>query len=250
MILIGGSSYWLTHLAMQPAYQSYKKMQEFTSDAAHELRTPLAATLATVDSALRLQQIPEAEVRDVLGAIRRQTIRLTQLASDLLFLSNADQQPLVLKQMPCCLRDIVNDLVEEFGAMATVAEITLIAEVPTSESLQILGDEEQLYCLISNLISNAIQYTPAGGQVKILLNRIDHQARLQVQDTGVGISAEDQARIFDRFYRANADRSRNTGGSGLGLSIAQAIAQAHGGSLRVQSKLGEGSMFTLQLPLA
>lgn len=234
---------------MQPAYQSYKKMQEFTSDAAHELRTPLAATLATVDSALRLQQMPEAEVRDILGTIRRQTIRLTQLAGDLLFLSNADQQPLTLKRMPCRLQDIVNDLVEEFGTMATAAKITLTAEVQTLESLPILGDEEQLYCLISNLIGNAIQYTPAGGQVKILLNWIDHQARLQVQDTGVGISAEDQARIFDRFYRVNADRSRNTGGAGLGLSIAQAIAQAHGGSLKVQSKLGDGSIFTLQLPL-
>jgi signal transduction histidine kinase len=117
------------------------------------------------------------------------------------------------------------------------------------QPLLVIGDEDQLYRLVSNLIINAIQYTPKGGLVRVVLNHSDHQALITIQDTGIGIAAEEQTLIFDRFYRVNSDRSRNTGGSGLGLAIAQAIVQAHHGSLQVQSELGKGSIFTIKLPL-
>lgn len=248
-IPIGGSSYWLTHLAMQPAYQSYKKMQQFTTDAAHELRTPLATTLTTVESALRLQQIPELETQDILRVIKRQTLRLTQLIEDLLLLSQTNQQQLTRERVPCSLQDIVNDQVEEFGALAKAAGVTLTALIQQTEPLVVLGNEEQLYRLMANLINNAIKYTPSGEEVLVVLARSEHQAVIQVRDRGIGIASQEQALIFDRFYRVNTDRSRQTGGAGLGLAIALAIAIAHDGSLKVQSQLGEGSKFTLQLPL-
>lgn len=249
ILLAGGASYWLTHLAMQPTYQSYQQMQQFTADAAHELRTPLASTLATVDSALRLKQMPETEARDLLQIVRRQTLRLTQLAGDLLLLSYADRQALTLEPVRCCLQEIVTDLTEEFGALAVSAGLTLSTEIRISEPLWVLGNGEQLYRLFANLINNAIKYTPKSGSVTVTLDRLDGQALIQVEDTGIGITPEDQSRIFDQFYRVNPDRSRQTGGTGLGLPIALAIAQAHGGSLKVRSKLNEGSTFTVQLPL-
>jgi signal transduction histidine kinase len=115
--------------------------------------------------------------------------------------------------------------------------------------LNVIGEEEQLYRLVSNLIVNALQYTPSDGQVTVVLDCSDHHALIHIQDMGIGISRQEQMRIFERFYRVNSDRSRASGGSGLGLAIAQAIVQAHQGSIQVQSELGKGSTFTIRLPL-
>lgn len=132
---------------------------------------------------------------------------------------------------------------------AIATNVTLTTEVQEPKPLYVTGDEEQLYGLVSNLIVNAIQYTPPGGQVTVILDTSDRHALIQVKDTGVGIAPEELQAIFERFYRVNSDRSRHTGGSGLGLPIADAINQAHGGSIQVQSELGFGSTFTIQLPL-
>lgn len=249
MLLVGGASWWLAGRAMQPIHQSYQKMQQFTSDAAHELRTPLAAIQATVESALRLTQLSEAEARDILSALKRQNHRLSQLVKDLLLLSRMDQQALPVKRQLCCLNDLISDVEEEFAALVIAANVTLTTEVQVPKPLYVTGDEEQLYRLVSNLIVNAIQYTPAGGQVTVILDTSDRHALIQVKDTGVGIAPEDLQMIFERFYRVNSDRSRHTGGSGLGLPIAAAIAQAHQGSIQVQSELGFGSTFMIRLPL-
>jgi len=116
------------------------------------------------------------------------------------------------------------------------------------EPINIISNCDQLYRLISNLIVNAIQHTPTGGKVTVVLDRSDNYAVIKVQDTGIGIPQQEIARIFDRFYRVNSDRSRSSGGSGLGLAIARAIVQAHQGNFNVQSELGKGSTFTVQLP--
>jgi len=255
MLLVGGSSWWLSGLAMQPIYQSYRQIQQFTADAAHELRTPLAATQATVESALLVLHSFEPEAQDILRAIDRQNRRLTQLVADLLLLARMERQPLPMRQQ-CCLNDIVNDLVEELATLAVpaagsayAAGVELTSDVRVHKPLNVAGDEEQLYRLVSNLIVNAIQYTPTGGQVTVTLDQSDHYALIQIQDTGIGIAPQEQTRIFERFYRVSSDRSRHSGGSGLGLAIAAAIVQAHHGSLQVQSELGKGSTFTIRLPL-
>ncbi len=248
MILVGGSGWWLSKLAMQPIYQSYSQIQQFTADAAHELRTPLAALTATVESALRLRHLSEPEARDILRTVDRQNQRLTTLVADLLLLARMERQSLPVRLQLCCLNDIVSDLVEELATLAIAAGVTLRSDIRVDKPLHILGDEEQLYRLVSNLIVNAIQYTPKDGQVNVILDRNENQAIVQVQDTGIGIAPEHQQRIFDRFYRVSSDRSRTSGGSGLGLAITFAIVQAHHGSLQLQSELGKGSTFTIRLP--
>jgi len=249
MGLVGASSWWLARLAMQPIYQSYQQIQQFTADAAHELRTPLAATQATVESALRMPHLPESEARDILGTVERQNRRLTQLVADLLLLARLERQTLSVQHQLCCLNNIISDLVEELAALAVSAKVTLTSEVGVDTPLNVLGNEEQLYRLVSNLMINAIQYTPAGGQIRVILNRSDDQALIQIQDTGIGIAPKEQTRIFERFYRVSSDRSRRSGGAGLGLAIAQAIVQSHQGNLTLSSVLGQGSIFTIKLCL-
>ncbi len=248
LLLVALASWWLAGLAMRPVYQSYDQIQQFTADAAHELRTPLAAIRATVESTLQTSELSEAESRSTLQIVERQNNRLSQLVQDLLLLSRMDMQRAIPKQQPCCLNDLIGDLIEELAALAMAANIVLDAKQPLQE-LYVSGDEEQLYRLLANLVTNAIQYTPKGGFVMVFLEREDGFALLKVQDTGIGIAAADQAQIFNRFYRVQSDRSRTTGGSGLGLAIAQAITKAHQGSIQVQSELGKGSSFTVRLPL-
>ncbi|HAX77018.1 MAG TPA: two-component sensor histidine kinase, partial [Cyanobacteria bacterium UBA11372] len=164
-------------------------------------------------------------------------------------LSRMDKQSASARRQICCLNDLVSDLVEELAALAIAHQIHLKSDIRVATPLNVLGDADQLYRLVANLIVNAIQYTPSGGKVIAILDRSDREAVIQVQDTGIGISNADKKRIFDRFYRVNSDRSRHTGGSGLGLAIAQAIVQSHKGSIQVQSELGKGSTFTIRLPM-
>jgi signal transduction histidine kinase len=249
MLLISGASWWLAGLAMRPVYQSYQQIQQFTADAAHELRTPLATSKAMIESTLELDKLPEVEARDTLSKLDRQTDRLIQLVQDLLLLSRMNLQVLSLKRQPCCLNALIMDLMDEFEALASAAALKLKPVIQVEQPIYVLGDEEQLYRLMANLVKNAIQYTPEGGSITLRLTVEQETALLQVQDTGIGIPEAEQTHIFDRFYRVHSDRSRQTGGAGLGLAIAQAIAQAHQGSLAVQSQPGKGSTFALRLPL-
>ena len=249
LILVAFSSWWLAGLAMKPIYSSYRQIQQFTADAAHELRTPLAASQATVESALLMPQLDEKEAREILQTVDRQNRRLTQLVTDLLLLARMDSQVRSDRPQLCCLNDLVGDLVEELAALAIASEVALTSEIRVQQPLNVVGDADRLYRLVTNLIVNAIQYTPAGGKVTVILDCSHIEAIIQVQDTGIGIAAADLARIFDRFYRVNSDRSRHTGGSGLGLAIAQTIARAHRGSLTARSELGAGATFLLRLPL-
>lgn len=248
MLLVVIASWWLAGQAMKPVYSSYRQMQQFTADAAHELRTPLAAIQANLESTLT-PEATDADAWDTLRTVERQNNRLSGLVHDLLLLSRMDLQGFSAKQESCNLNDLVNDLVEEFSALALASKISLTINIQTNTPITVSGSEEQLYRLVANLITNAIQYTPNGGKVIVHLKRDDHHALIQVQDTGIGIPPKEQARIFDRFYRVNSDRSRHTGGAGLGLAIAQAIVQAHHGNIRVESQLNSGSTFIVQLPL-
>ncbi|MFB8796100.1 MAG: two-component system sensor histidine kinase RppB [Microcoleus sp.] len=247
MLLVGGSSWWLAGVAMRPIYQSYRQMQQFTSDAAHELRTPLAVIQTTVEDTRLAEDLPE--VSQNLDIIERQNIRLSRLVKDLLFICRIEQQQIQTQLQHCCFNYLICDLVEELAGLAMIAEVELKLEIRASQAVVILGDEAQLYRMVTNLITNAINYTPAGGIILAILDCTDKEAVIQVQDTGVGIAPAEQTRIFDRFYRVQSDRSRATGGAGLGLSIASAIAVAHQGSIQVQSELGKGSTFTIRLPL-
>lgn len=249
MIFVGLSSWWLAGRAIQPVYFSYQQMQQFTADAAHEFRTPLAAMYSTIEAAIKLQQEPKAN-SGILDVLKRQNRRLSQLVGDLLLLTRIDQKELTGEYQPCCLNDLISDLTEELAFLAVETKVNLSQKVQFSENLYIVGNEEQLYHLISNLIANAIQATSSGGKVTVFLGKSELYAMIKVEDTGIGIAPEHQLRIFDRFYRVDRARSRTSGGSGLGLAIAQAIVQAHKGNIHVQSQPGQGSTFTVRLPLS
>ncbi|GAB4288014.1 MAG: ATP-binding protein [Oscillatoriaceae cyanobacterium] len=251
LLAVGVASWFLAGLAMQPIYLSYRQVQQFTADAAHELRTPLAAIRATVEATISSKDADNfaATAATALESIERQNHRLSQLVQDLLLLARMDRQTLPSKNISCCLQDIIADLEEEIAALALEAEVNLTADIRSVESLEVMGDYSQLYRLLFNLTSNAIHYTPAGGKVTIILENRHPWAVIQVMDTGIGIAAEELSRIFDRFYRVQSDRSRASGGAGLGLAIARRIAQAHHSTITVQSQLGKGSTFTIRLPL-
>lgn len=248
VVLVGLSSWWLSGLAMRPVQQSYQQMQQFTADAAHELRTPITAILATIDSVRRMPTVSEAESREAFTTLERQVSRFLGMVKDLLLLSRLEQHTLTFQPQTLCLSDLMFDLVDEFAALAEASNLALIDQIQTNQPLEIIADEDQIYRLLSNLITNAIRYTPVG-KVTLKLYQERDQAVIQVQDTGIGIDAEDLSHIFDRFYRVNSDRSRNSGGTGLGLAIAKAIVDAHDGSIQVQSRVGSGSIFTVRLPL-
>jgi signal transduction histidine kinase len=248
MLLIGGGSWWLSRLAMQPIYQSYEQMQQFTADAAHELRTPLTVARAAVENSME-PATSEAEAVANLQIIQRQIGNLSNLSQDLLWLSRLTSKQIKIVPQPCCLNDLISDLGDEMIPLAQAQDVDLQMLVPSSQPLYVLGENDQLYRAISNLITNAIQYSPDDGVVTVTLGSKENFATITVQDNGIGIAAADLPKIFDRFYRAEVDRSHQTGGTGLGLSIVQAIILAHHGTVQVKSKVGQGSVFTVQLPL-
>lgn len=246
--LAGLASWQLAKLSMRPVHYAYQQMEQFTADAAHELRSPLAALRAIVQSALRSEDLTVQEMQETLQILNRQSLRLSSLVQDLLMFSEIEQPVSQSPRQPCCLNQILTELLDEFMAMAMAAEIHLSGQLPV-EALQVWGHPEQLHRAIANLISNALNYTPAGGRVTVTLTSEAARALIQVQDTGIGIAPEDQKRIFDRFYRVASDRASRPAGSGLGLAIAQAIVQSHQGQLTVQSRIQQGSQFTISLPL-
>lgn len=250
LVLVGSASWWLAGVAMRPIYESYKQTEQFSGDVAHELRTPLATIQSSVESALLTPHLEPQKALSVLKIVERQNLRLIELVVDLLLLANTRQNLILSHRESCCLNDLIEDLIEELLLIANDNRVTLSHQIQVGESLEILGNCDQIYRLVSNLINNAIQYTPKGGSVIVILKRSDHQALIQVRDTGIGIARSEQQKIFNRFYRVHSDRSRKTGGSGLGLAISQAIAKAHNGSLSVHSELGKGSIFSLKLSLA
>jgi signal transduction histidine kinase len=259
MVMIGAASWALAGAAMRPIYQAYGQMQQFTANAAHELRTPIAAIRAIVEVAMVEDESGQLEARSgypqpnpqTLQALHRQADRLGRLAQDLLLLSRLDARPDALppEAAPICLNDLVEDLEEELMPVAMSAGVDLGRDMQTEAQLMIQGNSNQIYRLVSNLVTNAIQHSPRGGKVTIQLARHQKQATIAVQDWGAGIAAAELPHLFDRFHRVAADRSRQTGGAGLGLAIAQAIAQAHRGQIRVQSQVGQGSTFTVELPI-
>ena len=248
-LLISMASWYLSGRAMRPVYASYQQIQQFTADAAHEIRTPLASIRATVESVLMSDVVSELESRETLQTIDRQTIRLSQLVQDLLMLSRMEVQVPNQQQQSCCLNDILSDLMEEVAAIAMQSKIDLHLQVLSDSPIQITGNEEQIYRLIFNVLINAINYTPEGGKVVVFLEQGDRFGVIRIEDNGIGIAESDLPHIFDRFYRAHSDRSRKTGGTGLGLAIAIAIAKSHQGSIQVKSELNKGSIFTIRLGL-
>lgn len=255
VILIGGSGWWLTRRSLQPIEQSFRQLKQFTADASHELRSPLTAIRTAVDV---MQSHPErihpADVKK-LELIGGATHQMSDLLEGLLLLARTDASidgAFAAKTgIVIPLEELLEDLVTCFHPQAATKGIALtIAEFPP---VQVKGDATQLRRLFVNLLENALHYTPSGGTVRVSIAPIEtshDSVVIQIEDTGIGIAPEHLAHVFDRFWRTDQARNRREGGSGLGLAIAQAIAQAHGGMITVTSRLGAGSRFQVELPLA
>jgi signal transduction histidine kinase len=228
---------------------SFGALRRFTADASHELRTPLTVLRADVERAMTAS-VPPSEQLVALEEALHETTRMADLVDSLLTLARADEGRFDLHRMPLDIEPVVHDVFET--AVILGEEAGLHVNLTAAEPAIVLGDLTRLRQLFLNLITNAIKYTPRGGEVELRLARRGTDAAFAVRDTGIGIAAADLPYVFERFWRADRARSRaaERGGSGLGLAISQYIAQAHGGQLTVQSRLGRGSTFTVLIPLA
>ncbi len=244
LLLSGVSGIWLTRQAMQPIETSFRRLQQFTADASHELRNPLMAIESNAAVALKYPEGIRTSDAAKFRAIASATTQMTALTEDLLMLARSDQMPTPI-QHRVNLSLLLENLVQLYGAEAEIKQIALKAEI--LPDLEVLGDAVQLTHLFTNLLSNALRHTPDQGAVGLQTAREGSQIWVNLQDTGVGLAPDQLAHIFDRFWRA--DRVRSPGsGFGLGLAIAQGIAQNHGGLITVTSQLAVGSCFTVRLP--
>ena len=225
--------------------EAFRQVRQFSADASHELQTPLTILKGEMEVALRSQRSP-AEYQRVLKSGLEEIDRISHLVEGLLLLARADAGVLRMDKRAVALQTLVEEVYEQMKGVAEDHSVSLRlgAMVPAS----IRGDREHLRRLLLNLVDNAIKYTPEGGAVTLSLQEDGEWASLRVSDTGAGLSKEDQERIFSRFCRAEASPSQGRGGSGLGLCIAQSIAEAHGGRIQVESTPGQGSTFTVFLP--
>ena len=222
---------------------------EFVATASHELRTPLTSLKGYLEMSLDPAEGPLSPTREEhLRIVERNADRLTSLVDQLLFLARADSHPLELDPKPVDVAEILSEAAETARPAACAKDIVLF--VGEEQPLQALADRPQLVRVVDNLVTNAIKFTPDGGTVRLAARSEGSTAVLEVTDTGAGIPAAEQTDLFKRFFRgANAIRTA-VPGSGLGLAISQVIAEAHGGSIEVESAPGTGSTFRLALPLA
>jgi len=225
---------------------AFRRQRQFTADASHELRTPLTAVKGEVEVALTRPREPDT-YRQVLQNVNEEVDRLIRLVSSLLTLARADagQIPVALEAVDVAV--LVDAAVEQVRPAAQQRDIELV--LASGPPVTLRADEDLLLQLLLNLLDNAIKYTPPGGRVTAGWSAGSAQVELWVRDTGVGIAPEHLPHIFDRFYRADKARSRADRGTGLGLSICRWIAEAHGGSISVESEPGQGCTFTVHIPL-
>jgi heavy metal sensor kinase len=224
---------------------SFRQVRQFSADASHELRTPLTVMKGETELALRRSR-PAEDYRLVLESSLEEIDRMARIVDELLFLSRADLGEVQIESLPVRLDALVEDIQRQAVILGQEQAVHVV--VGAVEPIQVQGDELRLRELLLNLVDNAVKYSRPGGKVEIALARDGTMARLSVADQGIGIPADAQARIFNRFYRTDDARAHAKKGTGLGLSICKWIAEAHHGRIEVQGTVGQGSKFTVILP--
>lgn len=223
-----------------------KMRSEFVSNASHELKTPLTSIKILVESILYEENIDEKVYKEFLGDINDEIDRLTNLINDLLLMTKIEDQSNHLNLEVILISKLVDKVVAALAPIAQRKNITM--DVQIDGEIEVECDQVRIRQAISNLIDNAIKYTQEGGKVTVHLEKVGSEVLVHVSDNGVGIAKEDLPHIFDRFYRVDKARSRETGGTGLGLHIVKRIALLHKGRIEVESQVGRGTTFTLVLP--
>jgi heavy metal sensor kinase len=226
---------------------AFARVVRFTADASHELRTPISFIRTSAEVALRKERSAE-DYRDSLREILAESERTTRLVEEMLTLARADAGKAHLVLDPMDLNDLVREACDQARKLTFEKQLALEVAIPSS-TIRIDGDRGSLRRLMLILLDNAVKYTPEHGTLKVTLRQFDSTASITVADNGVGISDEDLPHVFERFYRADPARSRNSGGAGLGLALAKWIAESHRGSIQVESRESEGARFTVLLPI-
>jgi two-component system OmpR family sensor kinase len=231
--------------ALQAERTTAESQRRFVADASHELRTPLTNLRGTIEVALRHPRTAE-EYRETLRTAVHEIERLTRLANDLLTLSRADAGRLPCEPSPCDLAAVASQAVHAWSDRAREQHVTIRLE--SAASVPIVADAGRIRQVFDNLLDNALRHAPPESEILVSAGALNGTATLAVRDRGPGLAPQDQARVFERFYRTDAARARHSGGLGLGLPIAKAIVEAHGGTLAVSSAPGEGCTFEARLP--
>ena len=226
---------------------AFQRITQFTADASHELRTPVSLIRTEAELALRRSR-GEAEYKESLRHILLEAERTTALIEQLLSMARADSGRETLHFEPVDLRQTLRSVVDGWQQVATIRDLQFSANL-NAPDFSVMGDETLLRRLADILLDNALKYTPSPGSVHLSLELQGESAVIRVQDSGVGIPEEEQGKIFERFYRVDKARSRAHGGAGLGLAIARWIVTQHGGSIRVESRPGQGATFHVELPM-
>lgn len=226
---------------------SFRQIRQFTSDASHELRTPLTVMKGETELVLRRPR-PVEDYQSVLESNLEEIDRMTHIVDELLFLSRADMGEVKMESLPVALESLVEDIYRQATLLGQDRNIEVVLGTVMPAVVQ--GDELRLRELLLNLVENAVKYSHPGGKVEIALLTDGQQARLSVTDQGIGIAPADHKKIFDRFFRTDDARAHTKKGTGLGLAICAWIAEAHKGHVEVKSDIGQGSTFTVALPLA
>jgi len=242
-------SYFMAGKAMNPIMQAFRRQQEFVADASHELRTPLSVVHSSLEvlAAEEKKQMSDFS-QQVLDDLQDEVERMEKLITDLLTLARVDSGVIEIVVEPVETRPLLESLSRSFQHLAAKKNIQLNLQMESDFTMY--ADPERMRQLFYILLDNALRYTPSEGTISIQVEKAsENTLRIAVSDTGIGIAADQQNRIFDRFYRADKARSREQGGTGLGLSIAQWIVQAHGGTIAVESMVGQGTSFVIQMPV-
>ncbi len=225
---------------------AFRRVTQFTADASHELRTPVALIRTTAELALRKHR-SEPEYREALDEVHTESVRTTDLIENLLTLARADAGKATLDRTAVDLGALVHEVSGQAEKLARQKGIALVCQAP-DKIVTISGDRGTLRRLFFILLDNAVKYTLAGGNIHVCVKQQPERVIVEVRDSGVGISEQELAHIFERFYRSDKSRSRDSGGAGLGLSLAEWIVNAHGGVIHVESEPDRGSVFRVSIP--
>ncbi len=247
MMLILPAGYYLAQRALVPIRAAWEKQQQFVADASHELRTPLAIIKSNAELLLRHPEhsIEEETIR--ITNVIRETSRMRKLVSTLFTLARADANEIELQMTFFNLQEVITSIAEQFQPLAKMKNIAL--SVSMKDEIRVVADKERIHQLLVIVLDNAIKYTYPQGKIHLLCYKQSGMAYIEVIDSGIGITAEEQSKVFDRFFRGDKVRSREAGGAGLGLAIAHWIVEKHGGKIWVESELGRGAQFNITLPI-
>jgi len=245
LVCAAGVGYVLSGGAMKPVREAYEKQRQFAADASHELRTPLAVVLASADLLRSDPSITSPFLKQVVEDVRDEVKKMTKLVGDLLTVARTDGKANQIKPVRMDLVAAAQQTVRIMRPFAEKKDIVIDEVLP--KRVEINADEQKIRQLILILVDNAVKYTPERGHISVCVQEEKGGVQISVADTGIGIAPDHQERIFDRFYRVDKARSRRMGGNGLGLAIAREIAEAHGGTISVESEMGKGTTFRVHL---